>query len=76
MSAKEDWALRAKRFLKAELKRRDITYEKLANRLNEMGIKETEGSITIKINRGTFPGWFLLATLSAINCSQIRLDDV
>ena len=33
-----DWADRTKRFLKAELKRGDVTYEQLAKRLSEMGL--------------------------------------
>jgi hypothetical protein len=33
-----EWADRAKRFLKAELKRADVTYEELARRLREYGL--------------------------------------
>ena len=76
MNTKDDWAERAKRYLKAELKRRDVTYEELAERLSAMGIPETEGSITVKINRGTFPAWFLLAGMKAIGSLQVRIDDV
>jgi hypothetical protein len=57
---KDEWTLRSKRFLQAELKRRGITYAGLADRLSRMGIRETEGSITVKINRGTFPVWFFI----------------
>ncbi|NYZ16636.1 hypothetical protein HL658_29170 [Azospirillum sp. RWY-5-1] len=76
MDAKNEWAGRAKRFMKAELKRRDVTYEELARRLTEMGIPETEGSITVKINRGAFPTWFLLASMKVVGCREIRVDDV
>ncbi|KAA1057069.1 DUF6471 domain-containing protein [Azospirillum argentinense] len=76
MEAKEEWASRAKRFLKAELKRRDVTYEELARRLTAMGIEETEGSITVKVNRGTFPTWFFLASMQAIGCFVVKVDDV
>jgi hypothetical protein len=55
---------------------REITYVDLARRLTDMGIRETEGSITVKINRGTFPVWFFLAALKAIGCPQMRLEDV
>jgi uncharacterized protein DUF6471 len=70
------WATRSKRFLQAELKRRGVTYRGLAELMTANGIPETEGSITVKINRGGFPTWFFLAALDAIGCSQIRLDDV
>ena len=75
MEAKDEWAIRAKRFFKAELKRRDVTYEELARRLKEMGIEETEGSITVKVNRGTFPTWFFLASMQAIGVDTIRNSD-
>ena len=74
---KNFWATRSKRFLQAELKRAGgITYAGLAERMTEMGLPETEGSITVKINRGGFPTWFFLAALNAIGCPQVRLEDV
>ena len=69
------WADRAKRYLKAELKRAGVGYAELARRLTEMGLPETEGSITVKINRGAFPAWFLIAALEAIGASSLRLSD-
>ncbi len=69
------WADRAKRYLKAELKRAGVGYAELASRLTTMGLPETEGSITVKINRGTFPAWFLIAVLEAIGASSLRLSD-
>lgn len=71
----DEWADRAKRQLKAELKRADVGYAELARRLTEMGLPETEGSVTVKINRGAFPAWFLFATMKAIGRDVVRLDD-
>lgn len=68
-----EYAERAKRYLKAELKRSGVGYAELARRLTEMGLPETEGSITVKINRGGFPAWFLIASLEAIGVDQLRL---
>jgi Domain of unknown function (DUF6471) len=70
----EQWAEHAKRQVKAELKRADVSYAELARRLTEMGLPETEGSVTVKINRGTFPAWFLFAAMRAIGAREIRLD--
>lgn len=67
------YAERAKRYLKAELKRADVSYAELARRLTEMGLPETEGSITVKINRGGFPAWFLIASLESIDVPSLRL---
>ncbi len=71
----EVWAAKAKRYLKAELKRADVNYAELARRLTEMGIPETEGSINVKVNRGAFPAWFLIAAMEAIGASSLRLSD-
>jgi Domain of unknown function (DUF6471) len=76
VDAKDEWSSRAKLFFKAELKRREVTYEGLAQRLTAMGIPETEGSVTVKINRGTFPAWFFLASLTAIGCPIVRVEDL
>jgi hypothetical protein len=71
-----DWTERTKRFLKAELKRADITYEELAKRLSEMGFEETRASVSNKISRGGFPATFFVAALKAIGVQQMRLEDV
>jgi 3-mercaptopyruvate sulfurtransferase SseA len=73
---RDEWVTRARRFLKAELKRAEVTYEELARRLGEMGIEETKGSVTVKVNRGAFPAWFLFAVMKAIGVAQVRLEDV
>ncbi len=69
------WADHAKRHLKAELKRADVGYVELAKRLTDMGLPETEGSVTAKINRGAFPAWFLFAVMRAIGLHTLRVED-
>ncbi len=71
----DKWADHAKRHLKAELKRADVGYAELARRLTEMGLPETEGSVTVKINRGAFPAWFLFAVMRAIGLHTLRSED-
>lgn len=73
--AKDRWADHAKRHLKAELKRADVGYAELAKRLTEMGLPETEGSVTVKINRGAYPAWFLFAVMRAIGAHTLRVED-
>ena len=72
-STSAEYAERAKRYLKAELKRAGVSYAELAQRLTDKGLPETEGSITVKINRGGFPAGFLIASLEAIGASSLRL---
>lgn len=69
-------AERAARFLKAELKRADVTYERLADRLKEHGLSETRDSIAAKLKRGTFPATFLLACLAALEIPALQLEDL
>jgi ribose 1,5-bisphosphokinase PhnN len=71
-----EWADRARRFVKVELKRAEVSYAELARRLKERGLEETEASITAKLNRGTFAATFFLATMAAIGVAQIRIEDV
>lgn len=71
-----DWADRARRFLKAELKRADVSYADLATRLKKHGLAETESSITAKLARGTFAATFFLACLAALELEGIRLEDL
>ena len=71
-----DWADRAKRFLKAELKRADVTYEELAKRLKKHGFEETEASIANKLSRGTFPATFFLAVMAALEMEGFRFEDL
>jgi hypothetical protein len=76
VSREHEWVDRARRFLKAELKRADVTYEELAQRLREHGLEETKHSVAAKIGRGTFPTSFFFAAMKAIGREQISLADV
>jgi len=70
------WEERASRYLKAELKRADVTYEELAERLKKHGQDETKASIAAKLGRGTFSAVFFLTSLSALGLTNIPLEDV
>lgn len=68
------WEGRAKNLLKGELKRRGITYAELAQRLQALGIVETERNLTNKISRGGFSAAFLLQCLHAAEARELHLD--
>ena len=70
-----DWTAQAKNLLKAELKRRGVSYRELAEKLTAMGIPESERNIANKISRGGFTAAFLLQCLAAIGTQTVRLDD-
>jgi len=68
---------RVSRYLKAELKRADVTYAELAERLAKHGLKgETVDSIKSKLARGTFAATFLLAVVAALEMDGVRLEDL
>ena len=48
--------------------------KELVERLTAMGLQESERSITVKINRGAFPAWFLIAAMEAMEATVLRLD--
>ena len=77
MPAKEkEYADRARRFLKAELKRADVSYKELAERLTKHGLEETETGIASKLARGTFSATFLLACLAVLEIESLALDQI
>jgi len=76
ISSVRSWEDRARLFLKAEIKRSDITYEELAKRLEGHGIKENAASIANKLARGTFAATFFLACLAALELGGVRLEDL
>jgi Domain of unknown function (DUF6471) len=72
----QEWAERAARHLKAELKRADLTYEELAERLKKHGFKETKASIANKLARATMSAHFFLASMVAIGREAVTLEDI
>jgi Domain of unknown function (DUF6471) len=72
----QEWGESAARHIKAQLKRRDVTYEELASRLEKHGFKETKASIANKLARATVPAAFFLATLAALELEGVRLEDL
>jgi ribosome-binding protein aMBF1 (putative translation factor) len=70
----QEYEARAKNTLKAELKRRGLTYAQLAEKLKERGIEENDRNLSNKISRGSFTTAFFLMCMDAIGASQLQLD--
>src|ERR1700730_14907900 len=75
-TAEGDMIERVRRFVKAELKRADLTYDELAAKLRDMGHDETKISVANKVNRGTFPATFFVAVMRALGRQTVNLEDV
>ena len=69
----DEWADKATRYLRGEMAHAGVRNAELAKRLTDMGLPETEASVQLKIKRGGFPAWFLLAALRAIGATETRL---
>ena len=74
--SEKDWQDRVKGLLKAELKRRNLSYKDLADRLGAIGVSETESNIKNKISRGGFTAVFFVQCLVAVGAQTLRLDDL
>ncbi len=65
----------ARRILRSEMVRRGVTYDDLATRLGEIGVKETNKSLRSKLSRGSFTADFFLQALAAIGVSKLHLGE-
>ena len=75
MRTEAEWEAHIKGIIKAELKRRQVTYEDLSAKLAEIGVHETPAAIANKISRGRFTAVFLAQCLEAIGLHTLRLRE-
>ena len=73
--ADTEWEAKVKALLKAELKRRNVTYAQLVEKLAAVGVVDSEPNIRNKLARGKFTAVFLIQCLEAIGASSLRLQD-
>ena len=72
MAEKTDYEALAANLLKAELKRKGVTYSQLVDKLTAIGVDEKEVNVRNKLSRGKFAAALLLQCLAAIgqvNCT-------
>lgn len=74
MVEKTDWEARAANLLKAELKRKGVTYAQLVEKLAAIGVDDKEANVRNKLSRGKFTAAFFLQCLRAIGVGQLSLD--
>lgn len=68
-----EWEEGVKALLKAELKRRNVTYAQLVGKLADIGVIDSEPNIRNKLSRGKFTAVFLVQCLEAIGSRELRL---
>ena len=69
MAEQTEWEAKAANLLKAELKRKRVTYAQLAELIGDK-----EANIRNKLSRGKFSAAFLLECLCAIGQTTVNLD--
>ncbi|MDB2415185.1 DUF6471 domain-containing protein [Rickettsiales bacterium] len=72
----KDWQDKVKGILKSELKRRNLSYKELADKLESIGVKDSERNIANKLARGSFTAVFFVQCLEAIGCTTIKIEDI
>lgn len=70
------WNVLAANILKAELKRKGITYAELQKRLAALDIKESTNGIKVKLSRGSFQFAFFLQCAAAIELKHLNMDEL
>lgn len=70
-----EWEAKVKGLLKAELKRRNVSYAQLVEKLAAVGVVDSEPNIRNKLSRGKFTAVFLIQCLEAIGATSLRLAE-
>jgi Domain of unknown function (DUF6471) len=69
-----EWEARVKGLLKSELKRRNVSYAQLVEKLAAIGVVDSEPNVRNKLSRGKFTAVFLLQCLTVIEAKSVLLD--
>lgn len=74
MKTTADWKAQAKQIIRAELKRRDLSYADLAQRMEGIGLRVNDRTLANKIATGSFSAVFFLQTMEAIGVKNLQLE--
>ncbi len=74
MATAVDWPGEVKGILRAEMKRRNLTYEQLAERLAGIGVRTDPHVLRNKVARGGFSAVFFVQCLRAMGCRTVSLS--
>jgi hypothetical protein len=74
MTTADDWKTQAKQLIRAEMKRRSLSYADLATRMHGIGLPVNERTLANKIAAGGFSAAFFLQCMGAIGTKVLYLD--
>ena len=69
----KDWEDQVKSMLKAELKRKGLSYADLVGKLADIGVMDSGSNIRNKLSRGKFTAVFLIQCLEAIGVENVHI---
>lgn len=67
------WDIEARRIVRSEMERRDISYKQLALKLKLLGEDETERNLISRVTRGTFTFGFAIKCLRAMGAAKVTI---
>ena len=74
-SKTKDYQDKAKGLLRAEIKRRNLNYDQLAEKLADIGVKSRPAISQTRSAGAAFTAGFFVQCLEAIGCQSLRLSD-
>ena len=72
----QTWRKLAKRLISTQMKKRDVKYEMLSQRLATLGIKQSASNLSTKVSSGVLGAELLLAILFALDFKQLTVSDI
>ena len=69
-----EYQAKAKGLLRAEIVKRDLSYEDLAEKLAAIGVEESPKNLSNKIGRGSFTAGFFIQCLESLEVRDLRLS--
>jgi 3-mercaptopyruvate sulfurtransferase SseA len=73
MKPDEEWVRLVKGILRTEMARRGMTYDQLAEKLAEIGVRDSAVNIRNKVARGGFTAVFFVQCLRAMGCKTVTI---
>ena len=74
MKTADHWKTQAKQLIRAEMKRRSLSYADLASRMQGLGLAANERTLANKIAAGGFSAAFFLQCMEAIGVRALHLN--
>ena len=69
------WYSIATKILRAEMAKRNFTYEELAKNLREQGVEINVGNLRVRVSQGAFSAALLIQCLRAMGITTLLLEE-